>query len=51
VRHFPNKTTNIPVLGLFARLQNVLAAEDADSAVVDLDRVDNRTKVRDCGQL
>ncbi|MDU1491304.1 MULTISPECIES: hypothetical protein [Bradyrhizobium] len=45
---FAYKTTNISVLGLFAGdggLQDVLAADDPDGTVVNLDRIEDRTDV------
>src|ERR1035437_10294123 len=45
---FAYKTTNIPVRGLFAgndSLQHVLAANNPDGLVVDLDGVDDRADV------
>jgi hypothetical protein len=45
---FAYKTTNISVLDLFARnggLEDILAAEDPDGLVVDLDRLDDRMDV------
>ncbi|MEW6395664.1 MAG: hypothetical protein AB1582_14100 [Pseudomonadota bacterium] len=45
---FAYKTTNIPVLDLFARnggLKDILAAQDPDGLVVDLDSVDDRMDV------
>ena len=49
---FAYKTTNISVLGLFAgngRLEDILAADDPDRLVVDLDRIDDRVDVAFAG--
>ncbi|MEW6152180.1 MAG: hypothetical protein AB1745_29725 [Pseudomonadota bacterium] len=45
---FAYKTTNISVLGLFAcngGLEDILAADDPDGLVVDLDRIDDRVDI------
>ncbi|WP_233023619.1 MULTISPECIES: hypothetical protein [Hyphomicrobiales] len=49
---FAYKTTNISVLGLFARdgrLEDILAADDPDRLVVDLDRIDDRMDIAFAG--
>lgn len=43
-RHLRKKATNISVLGLFAgngSLEDVLAADNPNGLVIDLDRIDN----------